>query len=365
MSRWNLYDPDFYDEIVPFGSEGDDDKENDEGSLICTCYGRGKKLSEVDVPRVPQLQFQIEKQKYLEKLRSSDDPNSRKVGRGRARIRQKLGNTEIPSVGQSQSVVPNIPLPITNLNSSNISQQANCGGFGRPRFPVEEDINYDDDPYMHSSNQPTRRGFSLEDFMSQSGSTCSTRKKKNKNKSSTGSIYKSSTDHSDRCTSPENNEEVAVLDTSAAEHTVDGYLLSKMLNIPFPTGNTVAKTGSQSVINNFEDITTTGVKISKKKELSKKSSIVDNEEEEGWRLSGENVIEFSDLPGDCDISLLRDLIAAYGSILESDLISLGSTVSVRYKLDSCEAAEWVVSNLHSADYLFQDYSVKCRKVIQS
>ncbi|XP_061167295.1 uncharacterized protein LOC133176154 isoform X1 [Saccostrea echinata] len=104
MSRWNLYDPDFYDEIVPFGSEGDDDKENDEGSLICTCYGRGKKLSEVDVPRVPQLQFQIEKQKYLEKLRSSDDPNSRKVGRGRARIRQKLGNTEIPSVGQSQGL---------------------------------------------------------------------------------------------------------------------------------------------------------------------------------------------------------------------------------------------------------------------
>ncbi|XP_062617215.1 uncharacterized protein LOC134278922, partial [Saccostrea cucullata] len=101
MSRWNLDDPDFFEEIVPFGSEVDEEEE-EEGFLTCTCYGRGKKLSEVDVPRVPQLHLHIEKQKYFEKLRATDDPTSRKVGRGRARIRHKLSNNEKPSVGQSQ-----------------------------------------------------------------------------------------------------------------------------------------------------------------------------------------------------------------------------------------------------------------------
>ncbi|XP_062590896.1 protein enabled homolog isoform X2 [Saccostrea cucullata] len=103
MSRWNLDDPDFFEEIVPFGSEVDDEEE-EEGFLTCTCYGRGKKLSEVDVPRVPQLHLHIEKQKYFEKLRATDDPTSRKVGRGRARIRHKLSNNEKPSVGQSQGL---------------------------------------------------------------------------------------------------------------------------------------------------------------------------------------------------------------------------------------------------------------------
>lgn len=61
MSRWILYEPEFYEEIVPFGSELEDEDEEDE-VLTCTCYGRGKILKEVEVPRIPELHFKIEKQ---------------------------------------------------------------------------------------------------------------------------------------------------------------------------------------------------------------------------------------------------------------------------------------------------------------
>jgi hypothetical protein len=61
MSRWILYDEDFYDEIVPFGSESEYDA-IDEEIITCTCYGRGKTKNNVDVPRVPELHFKIQKQ---------------------------------------------------------------------------------------------------------------------------------------------------------------------------------------------------------------------------------------------------------------------------------------------------------------
>lgn len=51
MLRWILYDFDFYDEIVFFCDELVEDEE-EERVLICRCYGRGKKLSEVEVFRV-------------------------------------------------------------------------------------------------------------------------------------------------------------------------------------------------------------------------------------------------------------------------------------------------------------------------
>lgn len=216
----------------------------------------------------------------------------------------------------------------------------NTGGFGRPSFPLDTH-NYN---IEFSNVQATRRGFSVEDFISKSSYT----QKKKKNKSSTGSTpLPSSTGDTDRCTSPENNEAVHVpMESRGSEHTIDGYLLSKMLNIPCTAGEKIINTDG-SVTSSF-----TGCSVSpseeldrfedafippRKKEKNKKGKVASAKSPsvlntaDGWVLEGENVVEISELPGDCDVSLLRDIIAAYGSILESDLISSGSTVSVRYQ----------------------------------
>lgn len=55
------------------------------------------------------------------------------------------------------------------------------------------------------------------------------------------------------------------------------------------------------------------------------------EEEDGWVLNGENVVEFCDLFGDCDVIFFQDIIVVYGVIIEFDVISLGLIVFVRYQ----------------------------------
>lgn len=228
----------------------------------------------------------------------------------------------------------------THTGTLSLEPKKNTGGFGRPSFPV--DTNHYNIEF--SNVQATRRGFSVEDFISKSSYT----QKKRKGKSSTGSTpLLSSTGDTDRCTSPENNEAVHVpMESRGSEHTIDGYLLSKMLNIPCTAGEKIINTDgsvtsgltgysvspSEEFDLRFEDALIPPrkkEKIKKGKVASAKSSVLNTVD--GWVLEGENVVEISDLPGDCDVSLLRDIIAAYGSILESDLISSGSTVSVRYQ----------------------------------
>jgi hypothetical protein len=173
------------------------------------------------------------------------------------------------------------------------------------------------------------------------------KKKTKRNKTSTGSM--SLTSSTDRCTSPENNEAVEMLDTTSTdrdletEPEIDGYLLSKMLNIPCPEGEKIINSqgikdsGVASSIlspldvldayDKFEDVVPQQRVERKKKEPARQMT----EEEGDWVLSGGNVVEICDQPADCDITLLQDLVAAYGRILESDMISKEATLSVRYK----------------------------------
>lgn len=153
--------------------------------------------------------------------------------------------------------------------------------------------------------------------------------------------------------SSENNESVVItqtsLDSAGSTKQIDAYLLSKMLNIPCPGGEIINNTdsslpgsltsSSMSALNDvfklFEDAEHVPPKKNRKGGKVP-SSYEKSEEDNGWVLNGENVVEFCDLPGDCDVTLLQDIIAAYGAIIESDVISLGSTVSVRYQyVDLC------------------------------
>lgn len=211
-------------------------------------------------------------------------------------------------------------------------QETTSGGFGRPRYSTETVTNTD---VQFSNVQPTRRGFCIEDFISGSNN----KKKMRKKQTSTGSTLLTSS--TDRCTSPENNEAVQMSEAASTdnetEHEIDGYLLSKMLNFQSSEGEKIMNTSLSSALDmidafdNFEDVVPQD-KIEREKKVNpKRFSVLDTDEEGGWVLTGGNVVEVCDLPADCDITLLRDLVAAYGSILESDMISKESTLSVRYK----------------------------------
>lgn len=149
--------------------------------------------------------------------------------------------------------------------------------------------------------------------------------------------------------SSENNESVVItlasLDSAGSTKQIDGYLLLKMLNIPCIGGEKIINTdssvpgsltsSSMSALNDvyrFEEAV--HVPPKKNKKCGKVSTSTGNEkseQEDGWVLNGKNVVEIYDLPGDCDVTLLQDIIAAYGAIIDTDVISSGSTVSVRYQ----------------------------------
>lgn len=374
MSRWILYDPDFYDEIVPLCDELVDNEE-EERVITCRCYGRGKKLSEVEVPRVPQLHFRTEKERYIEKIRLDENPKAKRRGRGRAKVHQLLTDNMMSTVGQPQVSVPSIAPFITNAVPPNIGPPTNTGGFGRPSSSSNHHSHNGYENMEFSNIQPSRRGFSIEDFISES----STKKKKKNNRSAAmcTNPLPNSVEETEESSS-ENNESVVItlasLDSAGSTKQIDGYLLSKMLNIPCIGGEKIINTdssvpgsltsSSMSALNDvyrFEEAV--HVPPKKNKKCGKVSTSNEkSEQEDGWVLNGKNVVEIYDLPGDCDVTLLQDIIAAYGAIIESDVISSGSTVSVRYQLDSSEAANWVISNLDNADYLFADHCVKCRRV---
>lgn len=329
----------------------------------------------MEVPRVPQLHFRIEKERYIEKIRLDEDPKAKRRGRGRARVRQHLTDNKITTVGQPQVTVPSSVPITTSAVPTNLGPPINTGGFGRPSWSSNHHSHND---HIEFSNiQPPRRGFSIEDFISESSS----RKKKRNNKSAAAFTIQlpnsvEETEESSKASS-DNNESVvmsqASLESAGSVKQIDGYLLSKMLNIPCTGGEKIINTDSSvlgsitSSISALNDVYKFEYAMHIPPKKNKKggkvpSSKEKSEEEDGWVLNGENVVEICDLPGDCDVSLLQDIIAAYGAIIESDVISSGSAVSVRYQLDSSEATDWVVSNLDNADYLFEGHCVKCRRV---
>lgn len=243
-----------------------------------------------------------------------------------------------------QVSVPSIAPIITYAVPSNVSPSTNTGGFGRPSLSSNHHSHNGYDHIEFSNIQPSRREFSIEDFISES----STKKKKKNNKSAAmcSNPLPNSVEETEESSS-ENNESVVItrasLDSAGSTKQIDGYLLSKMLNIPCTGGEKIINTdssvpgsltsSSMSALNDvykFEDAIHVPPKKNKKGGKVPTSN-EKSEEEDGWVLNGKNVIEFCDLPGDCDVTLLQDLIAAYGAIIESDVISSGSTVSVRYQ----------------------------------
>lgn len=72
-----------------------------------------------------------------------------------------------------------------------------------------------------------------------------------------------------------------------------------------------------------------------------------------WKLNGDSVIQLDGLPVDCDISVLQDLIASYGTVKDFEK-KVGSQCSaVRFRLNSTDACEMVVCCLDDTD-IFPD-----------
>lgn len=72
-----------------------------------------------------------------------------------------------------------------------------------------------------------------------------------------------------------------------------------------------------------------------------------------WKLEGQSVIQIDGLPVNCDISALQDLIASYGTVIDSEKKSRSQSSSVRFRLNNDDACEMVVSCLDDTD-IFPD-----------
>ncbi|CAG2199586.1 unnamed protein product [Mytilus edulis] len=82
-----------------------------------------------------------------------------------------------------------------------------------------------------------------------------------------------------------------------------------------------------------------------------------------WKLVGDSVIQLDGLPVDCDISVLQDLIASYGTVKDFEKKVGPQCSAVRFRLNSTDACEMVVCCLDDTD-IFEDMrqSITVRKI---
>ncbi|XP_052263166.1 uncharacterized protein LOC127866577 isoform X2 [Dreissena polymorpha] len=79
----------------------------------------------------------------------------------------------------------------------------------------------------------------------------------------------------------------------------------------------------------------------KKAPVAKENSI--------WRLYGRDVVQVDGLPSDVDLTHLHSLVNGFGVIKDSQVRTLNSMISVRYKLVNEEACEFCAQCLHNSE----------------
>ncbi|XP_063443704.1 protein starmaker-like isoform X2 [Mytilus trossulus] len=81
-----------------------------------------------------------------------------------------------------------------------------------------------------------------------------------------------------------------------------------------------------------------------------------------WKLKGDSVIQLDGLPVDCDISVLQDLIASYGTVKDIEKKEGPQSSAVRFRLNSTDACEMVVCCLDDTD-IFEGAASKISCVV--
>ncbi|OWF45061.1 uncharacterized protein LOC110457517 [Mizuhopecten yessoensis] len=346
--RWQLYDPDFYTDVI-FGFEHEED-ESDEEIFICRCSGRGKSNEERWIPRMPCIKPIYEVQNIPI---TSNEPTVRKKGKGRGRMLKEKADA-LPAfigsgVGCRDQITTDVHRPRREpifLNNSSFVDKAD--------FAVKRP-----NPFASLSKQvtslapPSSETFE-EDFPSLSSSASSPYTARNRRHAD---VEHSISETDSRSPSLEDLNDLALVFKDSASVTCSS--VSSGTRDSSPEKAVLSKSTSCRTTTSSDEAV-----YASDSESSYSGSSDTTASENPWSITQGNVVQLDGLPKGCDLSTLEELIAQYGTIQQTQILEYEASVAVRFRLHSEDACDWVVSCLDGTDCLFPESNrtLNCYKV---
>ncbi|XP_033733166.1 uncharacterized protein LOC117322389 isoform X2 [Pecten maximus] len=331
--RWQLYDPDFYTDII-FGFEVED--ESDEEVYLCRCSGRGKSDEERRIPRMPLIKASFQE---LQNLPTYGPVVKKGKGRGRM-LREKVETMPAVHVSTFEpGCKDNIDRPRREPMFLDNSSFVENTDFAVKKFSPFASLS------KQTSQPPPSPQTFEEDFPSLSSSPQSVR-----NQRPVYMVPRVSDNDSESASLKDLNSLAQIFKESAS---ISFSSLSSCPSDSSPEKSVVfTSTSCRTTASSDEQV------YASDSESSRSSEALE------WNITQGHVVQLDGLPKGCDLSTLEELVAQYGTIKETQVLQYEASVAVRFRLTSEDACEWVVSCLDGTDCLFPESNrtLHCYKV---
>lgn len=357
----------------------EDGSEDADGEVILNTYGRGKLLSAIALPRMPYTCLNVHRpplethEVQIQEVMPGSQPSQ---GRGRARLIQN--RLEKISKEKLNFRVPNSLKTFHNdLEKPGLPPRVPVVPVTLPAPPDYLLHNYEDYQESFSSEKSSSSSLSLLDFP-----VLVSPKKKKQNMVNIDSVSSQGKKKANKLSLNSLTDSILTSSKSNKTSKINEVNTDSYINDDIQTSDELLvldddiDTALEEQLSSLDDMETSdvcgGMATSKDTDVdydltsSQQDTLVceSNNMNMDWTLAGENIIQCDGLPRKCDISVLEEIIASFGKIIDSQTIVVGNSSSVRFKLGNSDSCEWAISCLHDSDCVYPDSNrvLECYRV---